>query len=64
MLHLVSLVFLIFKIKNCLTEVLEQPRGGTPVHNVMAISDQCHANISKQTTLLADVDIALPHGTD
>ena len=26
--------------------------------NVMAIRDQCHANVSKQTTSLNDVDIA------
>ena len=41
-------------------DLLEQPRGGTPVLNVMTICDQRHANISKQTMLLADVDIARP----
>ena len=45
-------------------ENLEQPRGGTPALNVMAIRGQRHANVSKQTTLLADVDVAPPHSTD
>ena len=40
-------------------EVLEQPGGGTPALNVMAIRD--HANVSKQM-LLADINISLPHG--
>ena len=39
-------------------EGLEQPRGGTPMLNVMAICDQ----VSKQRMLLADVDVASPHG--
>ena len=56
------LSFLIFEIKNCLTEALEQPGFGTPALNVMAIRDQRHANVGKQTTLLADVDVAPPHG--
>ena len=43
-------------------EVLEQPRGRTPVVNIKAIRDH-HANISKQRTLLADVDVALPQAT-
>ena len=42
------LVFLIFEIKYCLTEVLEQPGAGI---NVMAIRDQRHANVSQQRTL-------------
>ena len=57
------LVFLIFEIKYCLTEVLEQPGGGTPALNVMAIRDQRHANVSKQRTLLADADVAPHHGS-
>ena len=61
MLHPVRLVFLIFKIKNWLTEGLEQPRGGNPALIVTAICHQRHANVSKQTTLLADVDDAPPH---
>ena len=36
-LYQIRLVFLIFEIKYCLTEVLEQPGGGTPAPNVMAI---------------------------
>ena len=44
------------------TEVSEQPRGGTPALNVKAIRDRRHANVSKQRTLLADVDVAPPHG--
>ena len=62
-LHSIWLVFLTFRIKYCLTEVLEQPGGGTPAFNVIAIRDQRHANDSKQTTLLTDVDVAPPHGT-
>ena len=45
-------------------EVLEQPRGRTPVLNVNAQRDKHHANVSKQIMLLADVDIAPSHGTD
>ena len=52
------LVFLIFRIKYCLMKVLEQPGGGTPALNVMAIRDQRHANVNKQRTLLAEVDVA------
>ena len=63
-LHRIRLVFLIFRIKLCLTEVLEQPWGGTPTLNTMAIHDQCHANhanVSKQITIMADVDVAPLH---
>ena len=60
-LHPIWLVFIIFKIKYCLTEVLEQPGGGSRAFNVMVIRNQRHANVSKQRTLLADVDVA-PHG--
>ena len=35
----IRLGFLIFEIKYCLTEVLEQPEDGTPALNVMAIRD-------------------------
>ena len=45
-----------------LNGVSEQPRGGIPALNVMAIRDQRHANVSKQRTLLVDLDVALPHG--
>ena len=45
-LYQIMLVFLIFDSKYCLTEVLEQPEGGTPALNVMAIRDQRHANVS------------------
>ena len=55
-LYQIWLVFLIFEIKHCLTEVLEQPGGGTPALNVTAICDQRHANVSKQRTLLADAE--------
>ena len=59
----IRLVFLIFGIKYCLTEVLDQPGGGTPALNVMAIRDQRHANVSTQRPLLADADVAPPHGS-
>ena len=39
------LVFLVFSIKAYLTEVSEQPSGGTPA--LKAIRDWRHANISK-----------------
>ena len=58
-LHPVWLVFIIFKIKYCLTEVLEQPGGGSHAFNVMVIRKQRHANVSKQRT---DVDVAPHHG--
>ena len=59
----IRLVFLLFEIKYCLTEVLEQPGGGTHGLNVMAIRDQRYANVSKQRSLLvdADVDVVGPH---
>ena len=63
-LHLIRLVFLIFRINYCLTEGLEQPGGGTPTLNVMAVRDQRHTNFSQQRTLLADIDITPPHGAD
>ena len=56
-------VFRIFRIQSYLTEVLEQPIGGTPALNVMAIRGKSHANVSKQNgTLLAGVDVAPPQG--
>ena len=54
------LVFRVFSIKAYLTEVSEQPRVGTPMLNVKAIRVRRHANVSKQRTPLADVDIAPP----
>ena len=63
--HPIRLPCRIFRLKYCLTEVLEQPEqpgGRTPAFNVMAIRGQRHAN-SKQRTLLADVDVAPPNGT-
>ena len=62
-LYQIRLVFLISEIKYCLTEVLEQPGGGTPALNVMAIRDQRLTNVSKQRTLLADADVAPHHGS-
>ena len=59
----IRLVFLIFEIKYCLTDVLEQPGGGTPALNVMAIRDQRHSNVSKERMLLADADVAPHHGS-
>ena len=62
-LYQIRLVFLIFEIKYCLTEVLEQPGGGTRALNVMAIRDQRHAKVRKQRTLLADADVVPHHGS-
>ena len=56
------LVIIIFKIKYCQTEVLKQPRDGSHAFNVMVICNQRHANVSKQRTLLADVDVVSSHG--
>ena len=60
--HLTRLVFWILVIKSNLAKLSEQPRGETPVFNIMAICDQRHANVSKQRTLLEDVDVAPPQG--
>ena len=57
--HLTGLGFRIFRIKSYVTEVLEEPRGGTPAQRH---GDQRHSKVSKQRTLLADVDIAPPQG--
>ena len=43
-------------------EVLEQPGSETRVHNVVTIHELCHANVDKQSKLLADIDITLPRG--
>ena len=56
-------VFWILVIKSNLMEVSGQPRGGTPALNVMAIRDQHLTNVSKQRTLLVDVDVAPSQGT-
>ena len=42
------------------TEVLEQPGSETRVHNVVTIRDLRHANVDKQSKLLADVDVTPP----
>ena len=49
-------------IKSNLMEELGQPRGENPALNIMAIRDRRHANVSKQRTLLVDVDVAPPQG--
>ena len=59
--HLTRLIFWILVIKSNITEVSEQPRGEIPALSVMAIRDQ-YANVSKQRTLLVDVDVAPPQG--
>ena len=62
-LYQIRLVFHTFEIKYCLNEILEQPGGGTPAFNVMAIRDQRHANVSKQRMLLVDADVDPHHGS-
>ena len=42
------------------TEVLEQPGIETRVHNVVTIRELRHANVAKQSKLLADVDVTPP----
>ena len=42
------------------TEVLEQPGSETGENNIVAIREWHHANVDKQRTLLADIDIT-PH---
>ena len=56
--HKTRLVFWILVIKSNLTEVSEQPRGGTPA----LTSWRYVINVIKQRTLVADVDVAPPHG--
>ena len=62
-LYQIMLVFFIFEIKYCLTEVLEQPGGGIPALKVMAIRDYRHANVRKQRTLMANADVAPLNGS-
>ena len=40
--------------------MLEQQGSETPVHNVLMIRELCHANVNKQSKLLADVDVTSP----
>ena len=58
--HITRLVLQIFLIKSDIMEVSEQPKCQLSALNVMAICDQRHANVSKQTTLLAGDDVAPP----
>ena len=44
------------------TEVLEQPGSETREHNVVALCEWRHANVDKQITFLADVDVTTPRG--
>ena len=60
--HITRLILQILRIKSDITEVSEQPKCQLSVLNVMAICDQRHANVSKQTTLLAGDDVAPPIG--
>ena len=41
-----------FRIKYCLTEVMEQPGRGTPAFNVKAIGTQRHESVSKQKKVI------------
>ena len=43
-------------------ETLEQPGAGTPALNIMVIHDQRHTKVSKQRTLLAEIEVAPPKG--
>ena len=43
-------------------EVLEQPGSETRKHIVMEIREWRHANIHKQRTLMADIDVIPPRG--
>ena len=42
--------------------MLEQPGSKTPVHNIVTICVLRHANVDKQSKLLADVDVTPPRG--
>ena len=44
------------------TEVFEQAGSETHEHNVMVIHEWRHANVDKQRTLSADVDVTPPRG--
>ena len=54
--------------KHCLltffivTEVLGQRGSETPVHSTVTIRELRHANVDKQSKLLADVNVAPPRG--
>ena len=48
----------IFLIKSDITEVSYKPKCQLSALNVMAIRDERHANVNKQTTLLACDDDA------
>ena len=60
--HITRLVLQIFWNKSDITEVSEQPKCQLSALNVMAIRDQRHENVSKQTTLLAGDDVTPPIG--
>ena len=60
--HITRLVFRIFLIRFDITEVSEQPKCQLSALNVMAIYDQRHTNVSKQTTLLAGNGVVPPIG--
>ena len=55
--HLTWLVFQIFCIKSDIKEDLERPKRQISVLSFMATRVQCHANFSKQETLLDGVDV-------
>ena len=55
--HLTWLVFQIFWIKSNIKEDLEWPKRQISVLSFMATRVQCHANFSKQETLLDGVDV-------
>ena len=41
---------------------MEQPGSETSVHNAVMICEFHHANVAKQSKLLAEVDVTLPSG--
>ena len=43
-----------------ITEGWEQPKRQIPAFNVMTIRARCQINVSKQTTLLDDIDFGSP----
>ena len=45
-----------------MTKVSEQPKCLISAFNVIVIRDKRHANVSKQTKLLAGVDVPPPNG--
>ena len=61
--HQTTLVILIkWNILFVIMEVLEQPGSEIREHNVMVIREWRHANIDKQRSLLADVNVTPPRG--